>query len=99
MKITIYVAIATKHEEEEVLAAGMNRRLIEITKDSFLMKNIEWSAEIQEFEIEVKAKQKPRVFLQEEEHVETGKTVHKVDTTITKEKAQEEIANQLKQQK
>jgi hypothetical protein len=77
MRISLYVAIATRGDEELLCGAGTNRRLVEIQRDSYIMHNIDWSCEIQEFAFDVTPKKIDRVILPDEERPETGNILPK----------------------
>ena len=53
MKIQIYIALAKNGDDIILLGAGQNSRLVEIIKDSFIMKpnNVEFEAQVQTHEL------------------------------------------------
>ena len=70
--VEMFIAVAFRGDEVDLIGGGMNRRLVEIQKDSFLRHNIDWSSEIQIVKIRVSPKTEPRVVLDDEQQPETG---------------------------
>ena len=80
MRIQLFVALA-KHEKEIVLlGVNQNSRLIEILKESFMMRpdHIDWKAQTQthELQIEWKEEKKNEAVPKEEAVSEQRKDVH-----------------------
>ena len=88
MKIQVYAAIATRGEEEMLIHADLNRGLTNLKRDAFLMKNIDWSAEVYQVSVDIKVKHEEREVLADEQVSDTTNIPQRAVTTgetITKD--------------
>jgi hypothetical protein len=55
MKVNVFVALAKKDKEEEIVTVGYNGRLVEIQRDAFMNResHMEWETQIQTYLFDV----------------------------------------------
>jgi hypothetical protein len=85
MKIQVYAAIATRGEEEMLIHADLNRGLTNLKRDAFLMKNIDWSAEVYQVSVDIKVKHEEREVLADEQVSDTTNIPQRAVDKIAKD--------------
>ena len=90
MKIQVFIAVARRGEEEEVIAVGSNRRLVDIARDSFIWRpeHEDWEAQIQKHVVDAKFQEEEKLEAVDEQGVAFDKIEGKevVDAAISEEK-------------
>jgi len=72
MKVLFYLAIATKEKEDYLIGASINRRMLEIQRDAFMIGHVEYNSKIYPITIEIEPDREPRIVLDDEQQPELG---------------------------